>query len=155
MTHVLIVLVAVLALTGEQTRKPNPPRAPTNVRVVETQAQEWKVEDLRSEELLKIFERPYYSIPGCSVFVLKDRKGLQLNASEQRGDTSSNTVIYINGRRQSPHVFSEKKMKNGMFIPPLEGQKSHPNIFVRNCIEPAKRLPPDVRKLFFGYGGIQ
>jgi hypothetical protein len=109
----------------------------------------WKVKSKESEGFAKI-----YTLRPCQVAVRSDGSGLVLSASESQGSDSITTSIRIL-REQPPNVLSTRMTKEGLFVVPRLGQERQPDVFLLNCLDRSKRLPPDVRKLFNGYGGIK
>jgi hypothetical protein len=94
-----------------------------------------------------------YSIPSCMVTSWKDDQRLIINAWETKGTIQwRQTVVIAKGKlTQDSRVGS--RGGRGLLLP-IDNDAA-PNLFFTHCAEAAKGLPPEVRKKFNGYAGIQ
>lgn len=138
------MMAFLIMLVLEQTATAKQPARPA-----EATAYTWQVrEDLHEEQ----FEKRYYVLTGCSVWVRRDHKGVHVTAS-RTDPPSSHSFSYTD----VDIVNGEVKVQNGRTIFLPKGgvllDQSNFNLFYPQCGKYLKELPVEVRKLFFGYGG--
>ena len=114
----------------------------------------WKVEELKDNSVYgRLYQTNYYGNLFCEVATRRDESGVQLSFYARRGSQrisfESITIEKVNGA-----VRAERQCSN-LATRLWPGKPCEQIKKIPWCEKEIRELPPEVKKLFFGFGGIQ